>query len=492
MTTVRRALALSFLERYLSIVLALASNMILARLLTPHEIGQYSVTLAVIGVAQVLRDFGIGNYLIQEKELTDQHLGTAFALSLMLGGTLALGVFALAPLAASFYGEPAMATTMRIAAINFLILPFCTVRLALLRRAMRFKALLYVSLAGTLVGITVTVLLAFLGWGADSMAAGAVAQNLATALGTWLAHEDRRLHRPTLALWRPLLNFGGQSALTNVVTTVSMDANDLVVGKVLGFEPVAMLSRGQGLVNLFQRDVIGAVRNVALPALAQSFRQNEDVNAKFRHWVSTLALIGWPFFGWLALYSLEALRLLFGPQWDQAAAIVPVLCLAGALGILNCLVPNLLVAVGRIELLTKIELVLQPTRLALIIAAALIFRSIEAVAVALLIVGLLAAPSFLWVASLALPGLTRGLARALAGSALITGFALAPALVHVMFWERDTAETMALPGVLAAVIMGLGLALAAAHLFRHPITMEPVYVRLVGRLWARESPDGRK
>ena len=67
MTSVRRALALSLVERYLTLAIALGSNMVLARLLTPDQIGVYSVSLAVIGLAQALRDFGVGSYLIQEK-----------------------------------------------------------------------------------------------------------------------------------------------------------------------------------------------------------------------------------------------------------------------------------------------------------------------------------------------------------------------------------------------------------------------------------------
>jgi O-antigen/teichoic acid export membrane protein len=67
MTSVRRALAISFIERYALIAISLASNILIARLLSPEEIGLYSVSLAVIGIAQVLRDFGVGGYLIQEK-----------------------------------------------------------------------------------------------------------------------------------------------------------------------------------------------------------------------------------------------------------------------------------------------------------------------------------------------------------------------------------------------------------------------------------------
>ncbi|MCU0926506.1 MAG: lipopolysaccharide biosynthesis protein [Hydrogenophaga sp.] len=482
MTTVRRALALSFLERYLSIVLALASNMILARLLTPHEIGQYSVTLAVIGIAHVLRDFGIGSYLIQERELSDSHICTAFGVSLLLGGGLFLVVYLAAPWAARFYGEAAMTQTMRIASLSFLVLPFCTVRLALLRRAMRFKPLLYVSLGASSVSLATTVLLAWRGWGADSMAIGAVVLNLATAAGTWLATKDRRLHRPSLALWRPVLNFGGQSAATSVVTTLSMDANDLVVGKVMGFQAVAMISRAQGVVNLFHRDVMGAVRNVAMPAFAQAHRGGDAVDARFRHSLTLVTSIAWPFYGLLSLYALEALRLLFGPQWDAAAPLVPLFALAGAFGAINSLVPTLLIAVGRIDLVTRTEFVVQPLRLLLVLAAAIGFRSMEAVALAFLGSAVLTAPIFLAVGNRGVPGLAHQLWHTLKPSAVVSACVLLPAGLHLVLAGGRSGEPLPLAWVFACVTAGVALGVLAAERIRHPLTQEPAYRAIRKRL----------
>ncbi len=491
MSSVRKALALSFLERYLSIMLALASNMVLARLLTPHEIGLYSVTLAVIGVAQVLRDFGIGNYLIQEKDLGADHIGTAFGVSLLLGGGLFTAVFLLAPLAADFYAEPSMGTTMRIAALNFLVLPFCTVRMALLRRAMRFKALLYVSLASTILSLLVTVALAWAGWGADSMAIGSVVLNLVTATGTWLASDDRQLFRPTLRMWRPLLNFGGQSALTNVVTTVSMDANDLVVGKVLGLAPVAQLSRAQGLMNLFHRDVMGAVRNVAFPALASAHREQRPLGPAFVHAMSLLTLVAWAFYGLLAVYALEALRLLFGPQWDAAAPLVPLFCAAGAVAVLNSLTPTVLLAIGRVDLVTRVELLIQPLRLVLIVLAAVLLRSLEAVAVAYLAAAILAAPCYLLVVARAAPGVLSGLLPGLLPSALVALVAVLPALGHTALaggWGRSA--PIDLWWVVAAVAAGMAAALLVAERIRHPVVAEPAYRAAKRRLGLAGAAEG--
>ena len=139
MSGVRRALAFSVGERYLMLVVALGSNMIIARLLTPEAIGIYSVSLAVIGIAQVMRDFGVASYLIQETNLTDSHIRTAFGILLIMGIGVAGVLLLAAPYIATLYHESAMVGTLRICALNFFLLPFTTVSLALLRRECQVK-----------------------------------------------------------------------------------------------------------------------------------------------------------------------------------------------------------------------------------------------------------------------------------------------------------------------------------------------------------------
>ena len=91
MSSVRKSLAIAFIERYLLIALSLGSNMLLARLLTPEEIGLYSVNLVFIGIAHMLRDFGISNYVVQAPQLPRTEIRTAFGISLLLGSVLFLG-----------------------------------------------------------------------------------------------------------------------------------------------------------------------------------------------------------------------------------------------------------------------------------------------------------------------------------------------------------------------------------------------------------------
>lgn len=480
MTTVRRALAISMGERYVLIGIALIGNMLLARLLTPEEIGIYSVSLALIGIAQVMRDFGIGNFLIQEKNLNDGHIRTAFGISLLIGGLLFLVIFFGASWAGSFYGETRMVDTMRITSLNFLVLPFCTISLALLRRDMLFARLAKVTLSAAIIGFAVMVSLAYLGFGANSMAIGAVATNVATGMGAWLARTDRQLLLPALTEWRALLNFGGQSALANVVTTISMDINDLAIGKILGFAPVAMVSRAQGLMNLFHRDIMGAVRNVAFPAFADTHRQGHNLESRYIFSVAGVTAVAWPFYMFASLYALELLRLLFGPQWDAAAVMVPWFCLAGAIAATCNLIIPLLIAQGHIKQATKLDLVLQPIRAVSIVITVWVFQTQESFAIAFFINAVLALPYHYYIKSIVQTNDYKSLINTLSKSAVLTLISSVPPVLIYFFAPRNNEAIMLPYVILSAFLCGVFWIYGMVYI-KHPLANDVVFKRALFR-----------
>lgn len=485
MTSVRRALALSLIERYLLLVLALASNMALARLLTPEQIGVYSVSMAVLGMAQVLRDFGIGSYLVQARELDEELTGTAFSLSMALGALLFVITVGASPFVSDFYADPRVGSTLQICALNFLLLPMTTVSLALLRRALQFKRLLYVMIAAALVGAAVSIGLALLGAGVDALAWGAVAGNAATVVGLWLIRPPLGFPRPRIGAWRSLLGFGGQVSVTGLVTSVAMDMNDLVVGKVLGFQPVAILSRAQGLMNIFNRDLMGAIRNVALPAFAKAHRDGVALQQPYASSVAMVTVFAWPFHALVSIYALEVLHLLYGAQWHSAAPLVPLFCLAGAITAANALTPNLLTAIGRIDLVTRVELSLQTVRMLMIAGAAVLFKSIEACAIAFLVWAVMALPVFAAARRKGI-GDDQGAMRA----ALLKSFAVASASalpplcqIATVGWQHTTPLNPFawLPVAGVGAVCGLIM----AQWVGHPLAQEPHFQRTLGRLLKR-------
>lgn len=471
MTTVRRAIAFSFLESYAGLALNVVSFTLLARLLTPQQIGLFSVALAIVTVMQVLRDFGLVNFVIQKKELTQEYMATVWGISLILGSTLFLIVQAAAPTIGRFYDNETIQTISSIVALNFLLLPFNSVCLAVLRREMQFKTVMHINVAASFASTVSTVLLAWLGWGALSLAIGSVVNSVAVAIGLLLAGAQSRLGVPGLRKAREVLAFGGQLTAANIITSISMDINDIAVGKILGFNEVAIISRGQGLMNLFHRDFMGAVRNVAYPAFSQANRNGEPVEVKYIAAVTAVTAIAWPFYGFTALFPLDIIRLMFGSQWDHAASLVPYFCIAGAFSAAISLIQTLMLALGHPKLVSLAEFIMQPVKAIALTAVIVYFRELTPFAVGFMVIAMISVPYFYYFKQKRAPTDFRQLGKKMGFNLLLTAACLVPpaALAGLM---REHGAPLSIPVFLLCAAMCVTIWALALMLFKHPLYLE--------------------
>ena len=84
MANIRRSLAFSTLDSYISLVLQLGSTVVLSRLLTPEETGIFAVAAVFASLASTFRDFGVAEFLIQEKALTSDKIRAALTVNITI------------------------------------------------------------------------------------------------------------------------------------------------------------------------------------------------------------------------------------------------------------------------------------------------------------------------------------------------------------------------------------------------------------------------
>lgn len=384
MISIRKAVIISFAENYSTMFIGIIGIMLIARLLTPAEIGIYSVASAVTGIAQMMRDFGVSNYLIQERELTRERIQTALTIAIITSWAAGGILYFSSSWVAVFYDEPGLADLVKIQCVNFLIIPFTAPVLALLRRDMQFTVLYRISVVCSIVQTVVSVSLAALGYGYMSLAWASVANVVCLMLLVNTARPQEAWIMPGLKEWRRIASFGVQTSVAAIVTEIAMNMNDLILGRFLGFQAVALYSRAQGLIYLFHRDMMNAVRKVAFPAFAQAVRENKDLLKAYLLSVNYITVFAWPFYAFLGLYAAPIVRLMFGDQWDASIPLVRVLVFAGAIGAFWNLWSNALLAMGHVNRTMRGELIIQPVRILLIFFAASI--SIEMTCYALIVI----------------------------------------------------------------------------------------------------------
>jgi len=479
---VRRALAFSFLSTNAAGLISFVSAMIIARVLTPAEIGVYSVAAALVAILHQLRSFGIANYLVQEVDLTHDRIRTAFGWLLATSWTLALVVFAASFPAGAFYGDPGVAAVMKVLALNFMLAPFGGVAMALLLRDMRFgaRAVLEISSALALAGTSIA--LALLGFAYMSLAWGSLA---GIVVGIVVANVYRPAGLPWLPSFRDLrrvIAYGAPSMLADIVHSLRITTPELVVGRALGLEPVAFFNRARSLTGQFAGLIGHTVHKVAFPYFAQERREGRDIKPPYLTAVAYLTGLGWPFFAVLALLAEPAVLLLFGGQWGASIPLTRIACLAAAISLPWTMLANVANAMGQPRVTMRVELQLLLATFVLVVLAST--ASIAAVMWSLCGVAALHA----WLVSRALRRLIGVRLRDCSGdllkSAGASSLCVAAALPGVLFVPK----AFGAPGQLAAGIGGAAVAWVVAIIWlRHPLIRELPRATGVVRSWLSRS-----
>lgn len=325
---IRRSLIFSYLDRYASLGINIASSMAIARLLTPADIGIFSVTMVLLAFVATVRDMGAGNYLVQEKELTVDRIRAVWAVQLGLGLFLAVVVLAASVPVALFYHEPRMQTIMIVISVNYAINPFGSLTYAWQIREMRFDALAIVRFCASVAGAAVSIFFAWRQWGPLSLALGSLASTAVNALLAVYFRPKWFPWLPGLKEIKRVLAYGSQTTGAAMISTIATNIPELLLGKLQNMTVTGLYSRASGLVLMFDRLILTGISSVSVSWFARQSRERGTIAAPFLKATSYLTAIGLAFVFGLVFLAFPAMRILYGTQWDGAVEITRLVALA--------------------------------------------------------------------------------------------------------------------------------------------------------------------
>ena len=379
--TTRAAITFSVTGRYMALGLQFVSTMLLARLLTPEDIGIYSAGFSVVALAHLFRDFGLNQYIIQEKKLSTEKIRTTFTLSLLIAWTLGILVFSLSGIAADFFKEEGVSHLLYLLSINFFVIPFGSITLALLRKNLKFHITESISFFATMLGVIVSIWTAYEGAQYLCLAYGSITETLCTVLFSFFFRDKGIKFGLGLNGLKNIFRFGSIVGVGNIMTQLSTSVTDALIARLLGIAALGFFSRAYGTFSIFNNLFANSIYPTVLPLLSRS---NHDINKLVDGYlkiVSYSLVFAWPFFTFLYLYAFETIRVLYGTQWDTAVPLVEIFCFAGVFLPITLFSDNLFIALGRPEITLKIQLISNITKLLLVLMASL--HSLETVCMAL-------------------------------------------------------------------------------------------------------------
>lgn len=346
---VPQSLLTALAQTYLTQSIQFAVSIYVARTLTPDEIGIFAVAFVIIILLNGVRDFGTGDYLVQVKEISNQHISSVYTVTFGMGCLVATLVYIASRLAGAYYDNEGVQDVLQLLSFNFIVMPLATVQMALLRRKLEFKTLATVNTVSSVVSAIVTIYLTQCGFSYISMAWGVLASGITNVVLVMIfLGKDYRISFG-IANVRNVLEFGALHTGGTMLYDISRTVPDLIIGRVIGLGAVAYYSRAVGLLDLFNRAFMQSVHVIALPHLASKNRSSENLSTIYSNIMVVISGLAWPFYVYIGIVSEQLIYLLFGSQWRNASLLVPYLVIGEIFMAPHILLGAVLIAKGLVS-----------------------------------------------------------------------------------------------------------------------------------------------
>jgi O-antigen/teichoic acid export membrane protein len=445
--------------------LALVTTLVLARLLSPEDFGVVALALAIVAVAQVAQESGLGAALIVHRGDLRRAAATVSLFSPLVACGLYAVCFAAAPLAAKFFDEPQLTSVVRVLSLVLVLRGLAIMPLALLEREMRFGPITALEVTAGFAQAGGAIALAFAGAGLWSLVAGQLAFGAVTALLAWsfspLRPSPLEARRAT---FRKLARYGRHVGIANLINYGNANAQGIVVGRVLGASPLGYYTIASRLASRPVSVIGNILGRGVFAALVRVF----DDPARFRQiWLENLqrlALLSSPAAIGLALVAEPFVLALLGEDWRPVIYPLEILALSSVIRTFTATSGEVFQALHRPNLRVRAE-----TAFLLLIVPSLLvgaeWRGITGAATAVLLVnvvfgiGLMA--SMMHLLGVSLRDLGRAILRPAAGWALMAAALL---LLRPLVADMPAAAALVVLIAVGGAVYGLVVALFARDL----------------------------
>lgn len=317
------------LQRYSTMLIQFISGIILARLLTPYDYGCIGMLTIFMVLSESFIDGGFGSALIQKKCPTQEDYSTIFFWNLGMSVVLYIILYFSAPAIARFYNIPLLSDVLRVQGVILFIYAFNIVQRNQLQKKLNFKVLSIVTITTSIIALTVTVLMAYHGYGVWSLVTQHILTALIPALVFWFYIKWRPILTFSWQSFRELFSFGFYMFLTNLLNQFGRQIQGLLIGRFYNANTMGFYSKANATERLASSSISQVMTQVTYPLYAQVQDDKVRLASIIRQLTMSLSFITFPLMFILLLCAKPIFILLYSERWLDSVPYFQVLCLAG-------------------------------------------------------------------------------------------------------------------------------------------------------------------
>ena len=344
-------------------------GLIMARLLLPSDYGTVGLIAIFIAISTTFVDSGFSNALIRKLDRTETDFSTIFYFNIFVACACYLILFFAAPFIADFFKISLLKSIVRVQSVTLIISALMQIHVSKLTIELNFKALAIRSILATFISGICGIIMAYNGFGVWALVYQAILFQLINLVFIYICC---RWHPSLVFSWasfKELGSFGSKLLASNLLHTIYMQMNTIVIGRFFSAKDIGYYNRGAQFARLPVDTMNSVLGKVVFPIFVNL--QNDDdrlINA-YRKYVRALSI---PVsFGCilLAATAKPLVLLLLTSRWSDSIIYLQIIAFAVVFDPICSVNLVLLQVKGRSDLYLRLEIIKKTVSMAILFAA---------------------------------------------------------------------------------------------------------------------------
>ncbi|MCC5787810.1 MAG: oligosaccharide flippase family protein [Phycisphaerales bacterium] len=326
----------------------MATNILLARMLSPHDFGLMQAAFLALGAMEAISFLATDQAIVHnERGRSLRFLQTVFWVAFVRGVLIAALLVLLAPISASFFGHPAEVALFGVIALHPLLTGLASPRAQVLVKELNFKVWSLYRLAATVIGLVVSIALAIALQNAWALVIGQLSIQLAITILSYIVAPMKPGFVFDGPSWRAIRVYGLSAAGTPFILFLIASAATILLGRMVGLGVLGIFALHQRLARLPVEIALNAVGTVAMPAYRKLTHDRDRLKAAWLKSFRGVCLLSAPLCAALIFVDAELGVLLYGEPYRADPMVFALLALSSTLTMLLAVMGPLFWAVGR-------------------------------------------------------------------------------------------------------------------------------------------------
>lgn len=328
-TQLFKGISIQTLVTFVMGVMEIVVFAVMSRLLSKTDFGYYATLTAIVSIFASVSEAGLGSAVIQKKESSQRHLGTAFTLSVILGLSAAILLAFTAPLLARLVADDTIILPMRLMSVMLFLNSIISIGRGILMRKLKFLTVGVISIVAYAVSSIIGIVMALHGMGLYAVVCANV---LNVLIGALLYLFSPEVKIPKLAIYKQetkeVVSFSGWLTLGVILNNITQQVDKLLLPRLASVTLLGAYNRPAGFVNTITDKINGIFDTVLFPMLSGLQDDKQKVELVFNKAVSLLNSFSVVLAAIFFFNAELIITLFFGTNWLDLVPILRIIAVS--------------------------------------------------------------------------------------------------------------------------------------------------------------------